>query len=171
MPELTVKPLRHSTHIFNLYKEMGGQSEPLLRILQLVHRSGARYCLLWDDYDNQEWNTECSELYSNVFPCQPEYVSRLDFFLKNPLRDSVDNTYFGYVCLRPGPLRTVVECIISPPCDRKDHYLLCKEAVEKLKSQMHALLCSKTVSSVYVLTPPLGCYPWSCHVIMRAVVA
>lgn len=123
--QLEVRHLRQHSDLFKLYKEMGEESQPLLRIMELAYRSGARYCLLWHDPNNEEWISEYSGLYSKIHPLPDNYVLRLDFFSEHPL-ESAGGKYIGYVSLRPGPKKTVVEAIIPLPSSVKGHYLLSK---------------------------------------------
>jgi hypothetical protein len=118
-----VKPFKTPSDIYNLYKETAGDNQPLFHILELVHRAGAKYCILWNDDSNSEWQAEHSELYSKIYPHVANKVLRLDFFSAQSYLDS-NCKYYGYVALRPGPLKTVVESVISPPTI-SNHYLLC----------------------------------------------
>lgn len=120
---LKIKQLSNIADIYEIYKEIGGQSRPLFRILELAYRAGARYCLIWNDRNNGEWEAEHSELYSRIYPRIPKYVIRIDFFSRNPFEGEAK--YFGYASLRPGPIRTVVESLLTPPQTQKNHYLIC----------------------------------------------
>lgn len=122
-----VRKLETRADIFDLYKEIGGESQPLFRIMELAHRAGARYCLQQNDSSNDEWIAEYSGLYSKIYPQVPNYVMRLDFLSADPAKCK-DYDYYGYVSIRPGPMRTVVESIVVPPSTKTSgsHFLLCK---------------------------------------------
>ena len=84
--------------ILRITRDLTNQNEPFQRILELVFRQGAKYYLLWHDFENVAWRSERELCYSRMFPSQPEYLIRLDFFEKEP--QILENTYFGYVSLR-----------------------------------------------------------------------
>ena len=122
-----VKPIINYRNIFSISQELAPHNQPFQRILQLAHRAGAKYCLQWHDPNNIEWEAELKLLYAYVHPPQPNYVIRLDFFSANPLsKNKGPNNYIGYVSLRPGTARTVVECMLKPRGCTKEHYLLSK---------------------------------------------
>jgi|GEM_PF-1561547 hypothetical protein len=126
VPEPFVRSLRNYSSILKISHELGVISQPFKRALEIAYRAGARHCLQWKDYENLEWRAESQILYSHVYPPQPDYVIRLDFFRSNPIKDQdKDAGHIGYVCLRPGPKLTVVECTVKPPSDVANHYLLC----------------------------------------------
>jgi hypothetical protein len=118
----TVGQINNYGDILTLTRDLTDQNQPFQRILELVFRQGAKYFLLWHDSENSAWKSERELCYSRMFPSQPEYLIRLDFFKKEP--KIKENKYFGYVSLRPGPVRTVAESYITPPPDRRSHYLL-----------------------------------------------
>jgi len=140
-PPSIVGRLRDYEDIFKTAKALASQSKPFQRILELAYRAGARYFLQWYDNTNPEWKAEYKLCYSRVHPRQPNYLIRLDFFSLNPLGTiKKTNNYFGYVSLRPGPSRTVAECVLKPPVDTKNHYLLCKvkhQIDQKISEMQH----------------------------------
>ena len=140
-----VKSLTNILDLFKLYIEIGGENQPLFRILELVYRSGARYCLIWDDSNNDEWNAEYRTLYSKIYPPLPTPVVRMDFFSENPISESESGQYFGYVSLRPGPMRTVVESIVRTPPGLKNHYLLCGGKFETEYPNQHGNYVKNTI--------------------------
>jgi hypothetical protein len=116
-----IKSLISNLDIFNLYHDLGKENQPFFRILELVHRAGAKYCFQWEDTGNDEWGAEYSELYSKIHPPVPNHVLRLDFFEDIEQKQK----YYGYVALRLKPIVTVIEAVICPPTMNGNHYLLC----------------------------------------------
>ena len=117
--------------IIKVAQELAPNNKPFQRILELVHRSGARYFTKWEEANNEGWLAEREICYSRFHPPIPDYLIRLDFFSTRPsetMRQS--SRYFGYVSLRPGPYRSVAECLIPPPSDTRNRFLLCQSKLK-----------------------------------------
>jgi hypothetical protein len=116
------------SEILEKSKDLAPKNAAFLRILELAYRGGARFYIQSNDLENKEWVAEYASLYSKIYPPQPNYVIRLDFFKQNPLAliHPIEDNYLGFVALRPGPKRTIVECTIKPPNGNASHFLLCK---------------------------------------------
>ena len=122
----TVGRIRNYSEILKVSKDLAEYNKPFKRILELVFRSGARYFTKWEEKNNKGWLAERDLCYKRFHPPVPEHLIRLDFFSSKPSKNMSPNSrYLGYVSLRPGPYPSVAECLIQPPTDTRNRFLLC----------------------------------------------
>lgn len=125
---LTLDPDQRWNQLLRCYLG-GSQTQPLRNTLEVVSKLGCDTILVETNYIGQDYRSEYTAFYSQLFRTVPDSAHRLHFYSfghekppSDPIAISYQGTYLGYAVLRPLPRGSVVRACLPPPAEQRDHF-------------------------------------------------